>query len=273
MFKKVFSLSFLLAFLMVTDVFASALKFSPQRINFDAKNRVFTLNVHNKSDEKRAYRISLETRYLKPEGGSVQMSDDVSLSAVPHLRLTPRRIFVESGASQKIRLQYRGRDIEDGDYVAHIKFTEMLIPEARSKQNDEDLAGMKFEVKQVVNIAVPIRLSVGDVESDVKITGAVRTGFKQVDTEFLDVKFSRVGNGNGEGFLYGRFKSNVATNEKKLPIVIQRVPVNIYRNLDEYTLKAPLLSDIPLENGELILTLHEGEGINRPVIDTFRMEL
>jgi hypothetical protein len=260
-----------------TGAFAASLKFSPHRINFDSKNRVFTLTVNNDTDAKKAYRLAFETRYLKPTGGTDIMSNDAELSAVPHLRLSPRRVILEPFGRQKIRLQYTGRDVEDGDYLAHLMFKEVNIPVARGDEAPEEdsTAGLKLEIKQAVNVAIPIRLSVGDVQRDVKILKAERNGYMNGDVEFLDINLQRKGNGNGIGFLYGRFKSNtdVDENNKTLPVVINRVPVNIYRNLNDFTLRAPISNDIALSNGKLILTLHNGEGINRPVLDTFVMDL
>ncbi len=261
--------AFILLFLCTTEALAEGLKFSPQRINFDAKDRVFTLTVLNDSDEKKAYRLSFETRYLKPEGGTTLVSDESEFSAVPYLRLSPRRIILGANQRQKVRLQYTGSNLVDGDYLAHLKFTEVNLPS--DLQSDEESVGMKFEVKQVVNVAIPLRLSVGDVQSNVKIISAEKSNYAQDGYEFWDITFKRSGNGNGSGFLYGRFKKDGSDEQGAL--IIQRVPVNIYRNTDKFTLKAPLVAGAKLGKGTLMLTLYDGEGINRPVIDTLVLNI
>lgn len=262
--KKLYAIfTFILLFVCVLEASAEGLRFSPQRINFDAKDRVFTLTVLNDSAEKKAYRLSFETRYLKPEGGTTLVSDESEFSAVPYLRLSPRRIILGANQRQKVRLQYTGSNLADGDYLAHLKFTEVNLPS--DLQSDEESAGMKFEVKQVVNVAIPVRLSVGDVQSNVKIISANKSQYTQDAYGFWDITFKRSGNGNGSGFLYGRFKKDSSDDEGAL--VIQRVPVNIYRNTDEFTLRVPLVAGAKLNKGTLMLTLHDGEGINRPVLD------
>lgn len=271
--KKLILTLFVLCIVCANQSFAAALKFSPYRVNFDAKERVFTLTAINSTDESKAYRIGLETRLLKEMGGTQLVANDHPLSAVPYLRITPRRVILKPFERQKIRLQYTGSGVVDGDYLAHIMFREVPIPKPKSEKENSDAAGMVFDVKQIVNVAIPVKLTVGDVTSEVDIVALERNGYLQGDTEFLDVRLTRQGNGNGSGFIYGKFKSHDAQNGDEMPIVVQRVPVNIYRNINNFTLRAPVVGDVPLENGQLILTLHDGEGINRPVLDTFVLDL
>lgn len=273
--KKIAVIIFCLLIFSTESVHAASLKFSPHHINFDAEDRVFTLTVNNDTDVKKAYRVSIETRYLNLNGSQDIVGNDAALSAVPYLRLSPRRIMLEAFGKQEIRLQYAGEDIPDGDYLAHLTFKKVDIPTLRSTENiqNNQAEALDIEVEKAFNSAIPIRLSVGDVTRNIQILAAEK--ITQDNKEFLDVQLTRDGNGNGIGFLYGYFKSNDITGEtnSEFPMVLSNVPVNIYRNLNSFTIRAPILTDFSLNNGKLILMLHDGEGANRPILDIFILEI
>lgn len=263
------------------DAFAgTGLRVVPVRVHLDAAERTVPIAITNETDERRAYRISVETRYMKEEGGTYEVSSTMPFAMDPLVRISPRRTILAPGEKQTVRLQVkRGVKVEDGDYFGHIKFTEIKVPKSREQiereAQENNGAGMSFKIGQALNLAIPATVSFGATKSDVKIETVAHSAYASGDTKFLDVTFKRAGTAQGKGYIYGRFKSNGADiSDEELPVIIHRAPINIYRNINTYKAKLPISNnDVLLENGTLILTLHEGEGMNSPVVDTYKWEL
>lgn len=281
--KTLLNLSILaFSFGVISDALAAdvPLRITPHRIHIDAENRVKAITVTNETGKKKAYRIELETRYMYPVGGTHLVSDTAEFSAVPLLRVSPRRVVLEDGQRQAIRFQVRKKKgVADGDYFAHVKFVELEVPMSLTEKEAEKKRllemgskGLAFDIQARINVASPVTVSVGDVNSDMEVTGVERLP-NQGNMPLLGVHVNRAGNAQGNGYFFARFKSNDRLDEKPVEVV-RAVPFHMYRNLDKIRAKVRITNpDVALENGTLIVTLHKTNSSSSPVISTYKWEI
>lgn len=149
---------------------------TPMLALIEGRNRYADINLINTSGEAESYAVSWRFYKMKEDG--IYDNSETSLTEFDlskHLVVTPRRVTIEAGGMQKIRigLRLKGEPPAPGDYRAHL----MLMQDkgkAAGLIPSEEKGKISVGVHMNVGLSVPIIYRVG--ESDVTAAiGDVKT--------------------------------------------------------------------------------------------------
>lgn len=179
---------------------AHAVRISMKRIVFGDKKRSEVLTIINNTPVDTTYRLGWRKYRMDEKKSLVQIKDGEDASdilwAEDMVRYAPRRVKVPAGGSQQIRLMFRRpKDLQDGEYRAHL----WIVTESQPEQFDATADGRENAVKLAVQpaISLPVFVRVGDLSAQAGLEDAklVRAG------ETLNVSFRLTREGNRS--LYG----------------------------------------------------------------------
>jgi fimbrial chaperone protein len=144
----------------------AGLLINPKRIVLEERERAAALDLLNDGTEKARYQIYFEQKVMLPNGSIVDLEElnPDATYAKDLIRYSPRRVDIEPGARQTIRIAARRpKDLAEGEYVSHLVFKEIPIQEESSdKQEDEDLS---VTLKPKLKIAIPIIVRKGTLSA------------------------------------------------------------------------------------------------------------
>ncbi|KZY62570.1 hypothetical protein A3742_16105 [Oleiphilus sp. HI0071] len=144
----------------------AGLLINPKRIVLEERERAAALDLLNDGTEKARYQIYFEQKIMLPNGSIVDLEelDPDTTYSKDMIRYSPRRVDIEPGARQTIRIAARRpKDLEEGEYVSHLVFKEIPIQEeVGDKKEDEDLS---VTLKPKLKIAIPIIVRKGSLAS------------------------------------------------------------------------------------------------------------
>ena len=201
------------------------LNISPKRVVFDAATRTATVYVLNRGTAAGSYTIDLEERVMTPDGQIIALADAdkdpagkaaaaAMKSARPLLTYTPRRVTLEPGASQVIRLRaLRPADLAAGEYRSHLSVTTVppedsgLTAEQAAKADSGQLA---FRVVSLFSLSIPLIVRQGEAAASVALENPTLSteqlsppeGGAAVTTSVLGVDLVR----SGTGSVYGNIE-------------------------------------------------------------------
>ena len=103
---------------------AAQLMIAPTRVVLAGAERSTELILVNKSDTQTAYRIDLENHRMRRDG-SLEAATDTrtgELFAADMIRFSPRRVILESGARQSLRVSVTPpAGLAPGEYRSHLR--------------------------------------------------------------------------------------------------------------------------------------------------------
>lgn len=144
---------------------------TPMIAVIEGRNRYADINLINTSQKTESYQVGWRFYKMKEGEGTYENAESslTEFDLSQHLVMTPRRVSIEPGGMQKIRLGLRlkGEPPAPGDYRAHL----MLMQDKAVEQNPaapEPLEKGKVKIGVGVNVglSIPVVYRVG--ESDVK---------------------------------------------------------------------------------------------------------
>ena len=145
----------------------AGLLINPKRIVLEERERAAALDLLNDGTEKARYQIYFEQKVMLPNGSIVDLEelDPDASYAKDMIRYSPRRVDIEAGGRQAIRIAARRpKDLPEGEYVSHLVFKEIPIQqEVSDKEEDEDLS---VTLKPKLKIAIPIIVRKGALSSE-----------------------------------------------------------------------------------------------------------
>nr|WP_297347870.1 hypothetical protein [uncultured Glaciecola sp.] len=135
---------------------------TPIRVVFGEKDRVQEVIIVNTANESRTYALSwVEMTQLDRLGYSVLDANEATkfARASDFIRFTPRRITLQPGENQRVKLMLRRTsNSQNKDYRSHLKFT--VIPNAvlQDKPNEESNSaqGPSIKLNLFLNYSIPI---------------------------------------------------------------------------------------------------------------------
>lgn len=136
---------------------------TPTRIVFEDRDRFSVVTLVNNGDTVKSYEMdwvhfSVDgngevTMQMEKTGGGFDLSE--------HIVFSPRRVTLEPGAKQKIRLALRRPEtIPDGDYSVHFRFHALPDPVLVLEPGQEKK--MEASIKINVSYTIPVVLRVGE---------------------------------------------------------------------------------------------------------------
>lgn len=154
---------------------ALALRVSLKRVVFEGSKRSEILTIINNSSAPETYRI--EWLRFKMENGAsalqpVEKGEETDIAwADDMIRFAPRRVTVPPGGSQQIRLLLRRpKNLQEGEYRAHMRILTEVEPEPFTNEGNPDQPSIKITVQP--GISLPVFVRHGKLEAQVSISDA-----------------------------------------------------------------------------------------------------
>lgn len=250
----------------IADAYAKgALLFvSPNRVVLPPNQRATVVNVTNKDDRTREFKIVAEN-YIMTENATTQLVDDFEYSAAKMIRYVPRRIKLGPGERQSVRIMAKKPSgLEDGDYHAHILFQE-LPPAPMKEEGDGNTKEnqLAFKIEALYSMAIPIVVQHGALHSELTITGA-ELHAKENDMYEAVVALDRNGNSEGTGYL--TIEQTQADGSIKM--VGLGGELHIYREADKVKRSVPLQIEGEIDVNQLRAVLRDGNKLTDRVISS-----
>lgn len=148
----------------------AGLLINPKRIVLADKERNATLDLMNEGSSVARYQIFFEQKMMNADGAIVDQpvtdNSDSSYFAKDMIRYSPRRVDIQPGATQTIRLAVRRpRDLSDGEYISHLVFKEIPAKVEAGDQDQPEDKKLKLAFRPTLKIAIPIIVRKGELQA------------------------------------------------------------------------------------------------------------
>jgi len=214
---------------------------APTRVVLENGERAAELVLVNKGDEEGAYRINIENRRMLPNGAleSAEETLDGELFADTFLRFSPRRVLLEPGARQTIRISAQTAGLSPGEYRSHLRIMGAPTSAGRTLEGASDAAGdnISIELVAIRSLTVPIIVRVGDLDSEVEIDSSAVVTTESDSETMLVVHLTRSGNRSTYGDL------EIYTEAQEEPVYFAR-GIAIYTPNAERDVFLPMPADL-----------------------------
>lgn len=173
---------------------------APTRVVLTPATRSAELVLVNKGTEPAAFRLALENRRMRPDGGLEAAPDTRpgEAFASDKLRFSPRQLVLEPGGRQVVRIMAdTPAALPAGEYRSHLRLMSAPVSAGRSTlaTGDRPDNSLSIELIAIRSITVPVILRVGMLGASVAVDGAAlsNTVAGAADAGQLIVKLSRSG--------------------------------------------------------------------------------
>ncbi|MFZ2586919.1 MAG: hypothetical protein WAZ18_02165 [Alphaproteobacteria bacterium] len=206
---------------------------SPLRVEIPSGQDTSVITVTNKSDTVKHYVVQLTDQTMNSQGVT-ETAEDFAYSSKRMLRFMPRRITLEPGQRQAVRIMARRpAGLAEGDYHTHLLFEEQLAQNIVSTtQTSATTKGVEFKIGALFGVAIPVVVQHGVVSSSLAMGIASFTSPTDASPRAVLVPFTRTGNAEATAML------TVTTPEGTNLISPRRV--RVYREADAVVLNLPL---------------------------------
>jgi len=239
---------------------------SPQRVIMDADNRQANISLHNPGKATRAYSLSWVERRFEKDGQQINLKAGENPSSIASMvRFSPRRVVIEPGQTQKIRLDYRPpADLKPGEYRSHLRIGMEPLKNGASgtevMRGEKD--GMSFRLEALLSFTLPVFVRHGSGMATVQISGVEPSTIAQngINHPALKVNLTR----SGDFSVYGRLVVYQQL-DTKAPVeeIGEAGGVAIYAEIDNIKREVPLKPGTRLLPGSWVRLSFEGEGPER----------
>lgn len=181
------------------------------------------------------YRIGVELRRMQPNGQFQEIAETEATAgekaALEMLRYAPKRITLQPGQPQAIRLSARpGPELPDGEYRIHMSFR--AVPPALSAEAEQEqvAAGqLAIRLTPVYGITIPVFVRKGQLEATATIANPRLGG--DADEKWLELEMRR----SGQRSVYGEILGKRGSEQ-----VFALKGIAIYPELEARTVRIPL---------------------------------
>lgn len=217
-----------------------ALQILPTRVVLASENSS-ELTLVNKGSEAGSYRIIVRNIRADDYGKfhHAVTAKENELFADNIIRFSPRRVTVEAGAFQKVRVMVRKpKDLKEGEYRTHLVFQSLPKQDNNSLDTNGDLS---VSVDPIVEVSIPVIVRHGKLSAAVEI----QTPSVKDDTLTFTLKrdgsrstygdvevFVNNGNKKGERVGYVRGLSVYYPNAKRIVEVPLQLPASFSKSKD-----------------------------------------
>jgi hypothetical protein len=203
---------------------SAELMIAPTRVVLAGTERSTELILVNKGDEQTAFRIDVENRRMRADGAleTVTEARPGELFAADMVRFSPRRVILEPGARQSLRVSVTPpAGLAPGEYRSHLRLMSAptsagATPATTAEAND---GALSIQLIAVRSITIPVIFRVGTLDATASVDTAAMS--KKGDN-LLVVKLTRAGTRSTYGDL-------------RLTIAGEAAPVYSVRGVAIYT--------------------------------------
>lgn len=194
---------------------------APTRVVMENGERTKELVLVNKGTETAAYRISLQNRRMLIDGSMEDAQETLpgESFASDFIRYAPRRVILEPGAKQTIRISARTNDLDEGEYRSHLRLQSAPMSAGRTLQSaslDGEADGISIQLIAIRSITIPVIARVGKLEASVDMPAVEIDASTNPDESLLVVKLKREGSRSVFGDIH------VYADDVKDPVFIAR---------------------------------------------------
>lgn len=216
----------------------------PKRIVIDSRRGIAQIGLYNRTVNSGDYAINVIDMSMTPEGQVIAFDNGLSEEAKAQvntasqfLRYSPRRVTLQGGDSQLVRVMARApADIPDGEYRSHFLVT--AIPPSEGGGSIEDVlsgneaTGIGVTIRPRFGISIPIIIRVGDttLESGIANPRLVRTNDGR---DAIAMEITRSGTRSSFGDVV------ITAQGSDVPVAIAR-GVGVYPEVDQRLVVIPI---------------------------------
>ncbi len=219
---------------------SAELMIAPTRVVLAGAERSTELILVNKGAEQTAYRIDVENRRMRRDGALETATDTRpgELFAADMIRFSPRRVVLEPGARQSLRVSVTPpAGLAPGEYRSHLRL--MSAPTnagtaTAAPAEDANDGALSIQLIAVRSITIPVIVRIGALDATATVDNAALT--RQGDN-MLVVKLTR----GGTRSTYGDLRLTIAGETN--PVYSVR-GVAIYTPNTDRDVMLPLPADI-----------------------------
>jgi len=222
----------------------------PTIVTLEGRTRAATINVVNRGDARGTFVVSWVDFEMTPEGGLRKLAQPPSWSLQPHVRYSPRRMTLEPGETQLVKVALRRNlDVKQREFYSHFKVLTLAadVPDDSADLNTGGAVGSVNIVARSA-MAIPVIWRNTSAEPRAVIESVVFDTEDNQEVRELRVGVRRLGKVSVRGFLhvvrYGEDNSEIP--------VADPVPVVIYPSLNVRTVP------VRLQAGMFTGDLHKG---------------
>ena len=237
------------------------LNISPKRVTFDRSHRSGSIFIFNQGSGPGTFDISLVDRVMMPDGQILPLADalakpetkmiaDRVRSAKNVLQVAPRRVTLDPGQGQTIRLRMIGAADEPGAAELRSHLTISTLPPREAGTTAESAAAaatpqgeLRFQINALLGLSIPaiVRLNELDVRAGIENARlsyeqqAPSLGAPAVRTAILTLELVR----QGANSLFGNVEIRTLGDLKPLPLGMAR-GVGVYPEIERRTIRIAL---------------------------------
>lgn len=252
--------------LLMSSLAHADILISPQRVVLDESNRQTVISLHNPGNSVRNYRLEWVERRMSESGEVIALAAGENPRSVTGMvRFSPRRVSIEPGQTQTVRLDYRPpADLAPGEYRSHLRIALEPLEDGSSAtevmRGEQD--GMTFRLNALMSFALPVFVRHGQGSVQVDITAVEPAAFSRngVQEPALNVSLFRTGEFSAYGRLvvYQQLNANAPVEE-----ISEAGGVAMYAEMSRLTRLVPLRPGVQLPAGSWLRVTYEGEGAER----------
>ena len=184
---------------------------TPTRIVLEGASRSAEVALVNRSNSPRTYAISFvnyrmsEDGEFKEIGSSTPPRPDERFAAA-YVRFTPRRVVLEPGQAQMVRLQLlMPSDLPDGEYRSHLSLR--LVPDAGDAAKPDSLGrGVRIRLVPIYGVTIPVIVRHGALTASTRLTGLHLKNNSTASAPILSFAFERDGSRSTYGDIEALWK-------------------------------------------------------------------
>ncbi|MCG8441037.1 MAG: fimbria/pilus periplasmic chaperone [Caulobacterales bacterium] len=225
---------------------AADLVITPKRVMMEGADRSKTVSVVNTARERRTYDLVWGHMRMDEEGRISDVESDAG-GVSSFVVFSPRRITLEPGQSQTIRLALRRPgDLPEGEYRSHLQLKSVNVPDGDGSVEGGQGLGARLNINLSFKLPVIVRQGAG--ASEVALS-AERIDY---DGGRLHVRIDR----NGPFSVYGDLHAYWRPDESsELSQVGQLNGVAVYPEVARRKVSIPLFADAQpnLTRGEIFV--------------------
>ena len=207
----------------------------PTIVTFAGRQRSATIDIVNRGGATGVFVIDWVDFAMTPEGGLAPWDEPAPWSVQPHVRYSPRRVTLEPGETQVIRIALRpDRTAADGEYYSHLR---VLTLNGNVERLTEATANGASE-PQGVTILARTAIAVPVIWRNSEAAPRAAIDSVEIDAEMqrLLVNVRRLGELSTRGFLHVVRTGSDGTRQA----VTDPVPLVIYPTLQRRTVPIAL---------------------------------
>ncbi len=237
------------------ELHAQGLAVSPRRVIFEGRKRTEAITLINRSSKAETYRIRFQQARMKEDGTleDLEAPEPDGMYVDRLVRYSPRQITVPPNGAQTVRMMVRKpRDLPEGEYRSHLKFTSLPSRDTGTDIETPELKPGEIFVRTIrtFSISIPIIVRHGHLSATISMSGfRLEPGEKPEDPPRLVFHLYREGNRS----IYGDITVTHVPEQGEPREVGRLRSVPVYTSVPSRLVRLPLTppEDVELDSGRL----------------------